>query len=131
MVFKVFVMDLMAFHMHINVRQFFFLLFFFSNHHTRPGYPTLPDTEEGPNDTVYSIRAGASSIVSTIEMAGLQRKSINLIEAVIQLFRANEKLREAVEACDVGMIEGYPDLEINSMDKFVTNPRRSGRGPTG
>ena len=64
-------------------------------------------------------------------MARLQRKSINLIEAVIQLFRANEQLREAVEACDVEMIEGYPDLEINSMDKFVTNPQRSGRGPTG
>ena len=40
---------------------------------------------------------------------------------MIQLLRANKQLREAVKACDVGMIKGYPDLELNSIDKFVTD----------
>ena len=87
---------------------------------SRPGFPALPDTEDGPNNTVNRIRAGASSIVGTIQMGKLQQKSNNLSEAMLQLTEANEQLREAVEECEVGMIEGYPDLELASIDIFIS-----------
>ena len=31
----------------------------------------------------------------------------------------NKELREAVDGCKEGMIEGYPDLEITNIDKFL------------
>ena len=78
----------------------------------RPGCPTLPDTREGPNNTTNRIRAGASSVVSTIEIGGLQRKSTNLQQAIVQLSRVNERLRAAVEACIYWRQGGlaYPSL---------------------
>ena len=72
---------------------------------------------------MFRIRAWASSIVSTIKIVGLQQKSNDLIEAVIQLSRNNEQLREAVEACDVGLIKGYSDIELKRMNMIMINLR--------
>ena len=36
-----------------------------------------------------------------------------------QLTAANERLREAMDGCKDGMIEGYPDLEIANIDEFM------------
>ena len=45
----------------------------------------LPDTGEGPKDKASRIRACASSIMSTIKMGRLQKKSTNLIQVKIAL----------------------------------------------
>ena len=64
----------------------------------------LPDTEDGPNDTVNRMRAGASSILTAVKMGKLQQKSDNLREAMLKLTKANKQLREAVEECEVGLL---------------------------
>ena len=49
----------------------------------------------------------------------LRLKAARIAEAMQQLTLANKGLREALDRCEDGMIEGYLDLEIANIDKFM------------
>ena len=50
--------------------------------------------------------------MSTVEVGKLEDKVRDLKEEMKQLLGANEEMRTAVESCEKGEIEGYPDLEL-------------------
>ena len=55
-------------------------------------------------------------MVSVIETGKLQQGSNDLKEAVQQLTTANKELRDVLDECKEGMVEGYLDLEIMDDD---------------
>ena len=55
-------------------------------------------------------------MVSAIETGKLQQGSNDLKEAVQQLTTANKELRDVLDECKEGMVEGYLDLEIMDDD---------------
>ena len=66
-------------------------------------------------------------MLSIIVMGKLQQKSDNLKEAILQLTAANEQLREDVKEYEVGTIERYPDLEITSIDTFLSDLEKAAK----
>ena len=86
---------------------------------SRPRLPVLPNTEFKPSKTDNERQTLTPSMATAVEEAQLQQGSNSLKEAMWRLTMANWELREAMYACEEGRIEGYPDLEIASIDAFA------------
>ena len=84
---------------------------------TRPGFPVLPDMEDGPNETTNRIQAGASCNGSAVETGKLQQGSDGLKEAMQQLTTANEELRDTVDECEEGMVRDIRTWRLPALTR--------------
>ena len=79
--------------------------------------PPLGPVPGDPNTTTRIINPTASTVASSVYKLKVRGKEL---EAEFEkLTKAIELLREPVEYCEEGDIEGFPDLKIEKIDTFT------------
>ena len=86
----------------------------------RPGFPTSAPMPGAPNTTIRVINPAVLTPASSVDIAKLETRSLELQAGLDRLVQAYEALRADLEDCQEREIEECLNLEIESIKKFTS-----------